>query len=213
MQHFGLSLFANLNLDLELRNAIHPSLDIDYRYDRGFIMGYAFTIGSGGRSTKKDRRKQSGTKTAGSQVSFGAAVKSMNRQGISKSFDLFGLELLNTINSGSKDNIDEIRRSLGYSYGTGYGADAGVEFSTSSNYSQINTGFSMMDIFDTTFRKLEGTGKIPKQDMTMNWGVSFNQDFWIIDYTLSADVHPINAPIDFKRKLHFGFELAYLSFV
>ena len=44
--------------------------------------------------------------------------------------------------------------------------------------------------------------------MMINSGVAYKQDLGIIDYTLSADLHPMNSSIDFSRKFHFGSELS-----
>lgn len=43
--------------------------------------------------------------------------------------------------------------------------------------------------------------------MNIASGVAFKQDFKIIDYTLSADLHPLNYDMDFTQKLHLGAEL------
>ena len=61
MGPFAFSLFANQQTSMVLRNRVHPTLSIDYRLDRGFMFGGAFSIGTGakasvwdGRSPKKD---------------------------------------------------------------------------------------------------------------------------------------------------------------
>ncbi|MBF0299598.1 MAG: hypothetical protein HQK51_12810, partial [Oligoflexia bacterium] len=95
VRNVGMNLFASVNTNIELRNAVHPSLDIDYHYDRGFILGYAFTFGSG--KVKGSKRKKS--TTAGHKTSVGFAVKNMNRQGANDNYDLFGLRLLNLISN------------------------------------------------------------------------------------------------------------------
>src|SRR5690606_19429823 len=117
-----------------LENAIHPTLDIAYRYDRGFMFGYAYTFGKGGG-------KKGG---AGNQFSLGFAFKSMNRQGLEGSYDLFGTRLLEIISNA--DDFKEIRRELGYSKGSGFGFDLGVENSFKGPVGTFTLGASLLDV-------------------------------------------------------------------
>lgn len=198
---FGINLFANSTATIALRNQVHPFLDIDYRYDRGFIMGYAHSFGSGGKRVK-------GRVTAGQRISVGASVKHITREGMDESFSFFGPELLNAV-SGA-EGYSAIRRRLGYSIGKGYGIDAGVEYGLSAGSMLLTTGFSILDIGDTKFKRTEGFKKLPRQKMAMNWGAAFRQDFLLFDYTLSMDVHPINVEaMDNMSKLHFGAEVGF----
>src|SRR5690606_968026 len=45
MASVGLSLLASSTTNVILRNKTHPTLDVDYRLDRGFIMGFAYSMG------------------------------------------------------------------------------------------------------------------------------------------------------------------------
>ena len=207
MGPFGFSLFASSKTNIVLRNAIHPILDADYRYDRGFIAGYAHSFGSGAfasRAKKTTKQKI----TTGQRISIGVAVKHMNREGLNDQFDLFGTTLLNKINSGSTD-IEDLKEALGYSRGKAWGVDLGAEYAVSRGRSLFTAGFSMLDIGDTRFRKTEGIGEVPKQDMTINTGAAFKQDFGLFDYTLSADIRPLNSGDEFARKFHFGSEFSF----
>ncbi|MBF0207390.1 MAG: hypothetical protein HQK53_10925 [Oligoflexia bacterium] len=205
---FGMSFFANFTTNISLKNYIHPAVDVDYRYDRGFVIGYAYTLGSGFKPKREGRRKKSSkSSSAGKNVSLGLAVKHMNRQGIDNSFDLFGAELLNIISEGKGKDFNQIRNDLGYSKGSAWGVDSGVEFSWTSGRSQFNLGVAAQDIGNTTFEHDEGTERVPTQDMLLSIGTSFRQDFALLDYTLSLDVHPINQDIDYLRRMHVGFEL------
>lgn len=206
MGRFGFNLFASSKTNIVLRNAIHPTLDVDYRYDRGFIAGYAHNIGSGAfasRIKKSSKEKL----TSGNRVSFGIAVKHMNRQGISDQYDLFGTTLLNKINSGATD-LEDLKDALGYSTGKAWGVDIGMEHAVSSGRSLLTTGISILDIGDTQFNRTEGTGEVPKQNMTVNSGVAFKQDYGFFDYTLAMDISPLNGPTVLSRKFHLGAELS-----
>lgn len=206
MAQFGMTLFANNKTSLVLHNATHPVVDINYRYDRGFIAGFAINKGTGAYSDKPRKVSKSKINT-GERFSAGLAVKHMNRQGINDQFDLFGTTLLNKVSSGSTD-IAGIKNSLGYSEGSGWGFDLGGEYAYSQGSSLFTAAVSVLDVGDTHFTKTSGNGSVPKQEMAINTGVAFKQDYMIFDYTLSADIHPIMGNVNFSRQFHFGLEAA-----
>lgn len=206
MGQFGFTLFANNKSSLVLRNATNPELDINYKYDRGFIFGFAHNIGTGAFSSKARKGGKSST-SAGTRFSVGMAVKHMNRQGLEDQFDLFGTTILSKINSGASD-INALKDAFGYSKGSAWGYDLGAEYAISSGRSTLTTAFSVLDIGDTRFTKTQGTGKVPKQEMMINSGLAYKLDYGFFDYTISADIHPMNGPTDFGRKFHFGSELS-----
>lgn len=206
MGQFGFTLFANSKSSLVLRNATNPELDINYKYDRGFIFGFAHNIGSGAFASRIKKSSKT-TVSAGSRLSFGGAIKHMNRQGLQDQFDLFGTTILSKINSGATD-ISSLKDAFGYSKGSAWGYDLGVEYALSSGRKTLTSAISILDIGSTRFTKTEGSGKIPKQDMMINSGIAYKHDLGLLDYTLSADIHPMNSGIDFGRKFHFGTELS-----
>jgi hypothetical protein len=206
MGQFGFTLFANNKSSLVLRNATNPELDINYKYDRGFIFGFAQNFGTGAFSSKAKKGAKSAV-SAGTRLSVGMAIKHMNRQGLDNHFDLFGTTILSKINSGHTD-INSLKNAFGYSTGKAWGFDLGGEYAISSGKSSLTSAISILDIGSTRFTKTEGTGEVPKQDMMINSGIAYKQDFGLFDYTLSADIHPMNSAIDFGRKFHFGTELS-----
>lgn len=192
MASFGFNLFAQTRTSLLLQNLTHPQLDIDYRVDRGFVAGFAFNLG--------------GSSKSGMRTSLGISLKHSQREGVSGTFDLFGTELLNKIQSGV-ESVDDLRNALGWSEGKAWGVDIGFEQAWKSTFSEFTWGASVLDIGDTRFRKTSGNADIPKQEMFVNAGVNFKQNFGIVAYSLSADIHPINSYLPFSRKLHLGLEL------
>ena len=206
MGQFGFTLFANDKASLVLRNATNPEMDVNYKYDRGFIFGFAHNIGTGAYSSKIKKSDKTST-SAGNRLSIGMALKHMNRQGLEGQFDLFGTTLLNKINSGATD-IASLKSALGYAKGSAWGYDLGAEYAASSGHSTFTSAFSVLDAFNTHFVKTEGTANVPKQEMIVNSGVAFKQDFGIFDYTLAADMHPMLGTTDFGRKFHFGSEFS-----
>ena len=206
MGRFGLNLFANSKTNLILRNAIHPILDIDYRYDRGFIAGYAHSFGSGAFGTRA--KKTTKLKIiSGERLSVGVGVKQIRREGLKDQFDMFGTTILNKVSSGTL-TLDGIKKDLGYAKGKAWGGDLGAEYALSRGNSLFTAGFSMLDIGDTRFKRTEGQVDVPDQAMTVNTGIAFKQDFGFFDYTLSSDLRPLNNGSQFSRKYHFGSELS-----
>ena len=207
MAQLGFNLFLSSNTNMVLRNAIHPYLDVDYRYDRGFIMGYAYNLGSGASSSRIKKSARSKI-NSGQRASIGMAIKHMNRQGLAEKFDLFGTTLLNKINSGVSD-VDSLKTALGYSEGKAWGVDIGAEVAYSAGRSLLTAGASILDVGGTQFNRVKGTGEIPKQEMTVNSGVAYKQDFGFFDYTLAVDLKPMTSNIDFGRKIHVGTALSF----
>ena len=173
--NFGFNFFAISKTSMDLQNAIHPVLNVDYRLDRGFITGYAFNFGKGGN----------GRNPSGHRSTLGIGFKTMNRQGLKGSFDLFGTELLDIIQDS--DDYKSIRKNLGYSKGSGYGFDLGFEHNIFMGPTRLTFGASWLDIGDTSFDLEEGDYAIPDQEQSLNFGFSFNQDLGLLDYTLAVD--------------------------
>ncbi|MBT3981371.1 MAG: hypothetical protein HOE90_08455 [Bacteriovoracaceae bacterium] len=203
MDHFGLAGFYSVNTGLGLNNKIHPTLEMDYRYDKGFVTGFAYTTGSG----KPHFQKRGKPLSRGWLWSFGAGVKHISREGLAGKFNLFGTSLLNTISNGVEDYY-EFRDALGYAKGSSWGVDIGSIYKvTWSEMFTLSVGFSIMDMFDTQFSVEEGTADIPDQDMMINTGMAFTQDFGLFHYTISMDLHPMNHGLEFFRMYHAGVEL------
>lgn len=204
---FALSGIFNNTTSIVLRNKTYPEMDIDYRYDRGFVAGYGHSFGHGQSGTKHGNKFRPGYRT-----SFGIAVKHINREGLNGQFDLYGTRLLNIIESGA-DDINVIKEQLGYSRGSAWGWDFGMEHELVAKGFSLKTSFSVLDIADTKFKKESGSREIPDQQMIMNWGLAFSQRFGpLFSYNLTFDIHPITEDIDFSRKLHVGSEINILMF-
>lgn len=195
---FGLSLFANNTTNLVISNAIHPLLQLDYKYDRGFVMGYAFNFGNAGSIFN-------GPPKNGSRFSVGVSLKHIKREGAKDSFSLIGPELIDLI-SNEDVSFSDLKRQLGYSSGQGWGWDVGFEYGYTLQNLSFISGLSILDVADTRFKVQEGINKLPRQEMTVNWGNSLSQDFGIIDYRLDFDLAALNHGVDFGNLFKVGFE-------
>lgn len=193
MEHFAMNFFANSKTNMQLENFYHPTLQLDYRLDRGMMFGYAFVL----NGNKK------GKPTSGGLTSIGVGVKSVNRQGLKGRFDLTGTQLLQIIENS--DNYKAIREGLGYSKGSGWGFDLGAEQSFYSGVSRTTFGASLLDIGNTKFSKEEGIKDVPDQLMSLNFGSAFEQDFGLFSYALALDYHnAIDGQSSTASKIHFG---------
>jgi hypothetical protein len=199
MASFGFNLFASSSTSMILRNAVHPLMRIQNSLDRGFVAGFAFNMGKGAR-------KSGSAYTAGVRQSIGVGVKHMNREGLDGTFDLFGTSLLTSISTGVED-VDDLKEAFGFAKGKAWGVDLGYEVMFATTTTQFTMAASILDVGDTQFRKVGGTGDVPIQEMSINTGLSFRQDFKILDYTLSFDLHPLNQGLDFLRTAHAGAEI------
>lgn len=205
--NFALSGIFNNTTSLVLHNKIYPEMNIDYRYDKGFVAGYAHTIGGGQSGTRH------GTKfRPGHRLSIGLAVKHISREGLNGQFDLFGTKLLNIIEAGASD-ISAIKEQLGYSSGSGWGYDFGMDYELVRKSFTFASSISVLDITDTRFKKEKGTRDIARQEMIVNWGTVFGQRFGpFFSYNLTFDLHPLTEDIDLGRKVHVGAEINVLMF-
>lgn len=203
----GFGLLANLRTNFILRNVVYPQMEIDYRFDKGFILGYAHSWGRGGKYDKYNPYKRKKISSSGYRVSIGASAKYIDRTVLVGNYSLFGVKLLNAITSGATD-VNTLRESLGYARGTTWGFDGGINFVLSTGRSEFTMGLSILDVAGSNFDRTEGTAAIPEQPMMINYGLSFSQDLPGFDYRLALDLHPLNSGMDFMRKLHVGGEIA-----
>ncbi len=192
MLNFQFSLFATSKTSMTLRNKIHPSLEVDYRYDRGFVTGFGYNLWGSSK---------------GSRLSLGYSLKYIRREGLNNKFDLFGTGLLDDISNGVEDT-EGLRDALGFAEGKGFGHDIGTELVLGTERTKFTTGLSILNLTDMNFRKTGGDQDVPRQDMYVNFGTSFSQDLGLFDYALSVDVKPLNSHIDFLRKLNVGAKLS-----
>ena len=119
-------------------------------------------------------------------------------------YDAFGVTVADIISTGSTE-LDEIKDIVGYSMGTAWGGDLGVDWRYQSKNSIFAVGFSALDITNTEF---EGEEKVSDQKMSLNFGTSLTvkPNRWV-DGTVSFDLHPMGEDIDFIEKVHVGIRL------
>ncbi|RLA62281.1 MAG: hypothetical protein DRQ88_09065 [Epsilonproteobacteria bacterium] len=186
--NFGFNVILNGSARVNVRNATHPTAEIITRYDRGFVAGYALNFNSGAGVT-----------------SIGLSAKYLWRDGQQGFYDLFEVSTYDDI---SDPDCDEkcIKETLDYAKGTGIGWDIGLlHVARLDENSQFRLGLSFLDIGDTTF----STDGVPTQEMLINVGVSYIFRDGAFNWTLSADLHPINSKVVFGRQVHVGGEIGF----
>ncbi len=187
---FGFSLLYNVDLNAILSNPQRPALDLNYKYDQGFVTGFALPL----------MRQKNGT-----NFSLGLGAKYIKRQGIADRFPLVGTRLIDVIDDN--DNWEDAINSLGKSTDKTWGFDVGLEYSNRTSSSETVVGFSALDVL-TKFELPEGsTGTIPEQLTTYNFGIASKYKLPFFEVGLSADVAPINTAIPMKEMFHLGLEI------
>ena len=195
MGRFGLTALVNYNTNFNLQNQITPALDIDHRFDRGFVAGYGMPIFGNYKSG-----------SSGTQLAAGVAVKYIQREAIYGSYNLTGYSLLDALSAGDADTILE---SLGKINGNGWGFDAGFDYVTSSGAQTFSASLALLDIYTLMHTESnEGDLKVQDQPMRVHFGTAYTASApGGFDFTLSADIKHLEQQMELMRRLHLGVEL------
>lgn len=140
------------------------------------------------------------------RLSIGASVKGVYKQGVEREFSLADITAFskNQSSSGGNQLKDYV---VG---GTGIGVDLGMLF-TPVTIGEPTFGMSVTDVGGTPF-KATSMGDLkfgaPKpREPSVNTGISYKPIKTGSYYVLtSMDVHAINQPIHFSKKVNFGAE-------
>lgn len=196
--NFGFNLIASEQADLLLRNRIHPTLDVDYRSDRGFVMGLGIPIGPG---------RIGGKSVAGQQTTVGLGVKYIKRKGIYDGYSLTGTDLLDYIDS--EEDMDEIVRRLGLVEGSAWGFDAGLEHVIRRGPNQVVFGLAALDITTTDFdvpKNDENKTVAPMKDQ-VNLGAAWMHRSAVFKGTFSVDIRGLTQEMEMMERVRVGLEL------
>tara|TARA_B100001971_G_scaffold215192_1_gene259872 strand:- start:125224 stop:126342 length:1119 start_codon:yes stop_codon:yes gene_type:complete len=197
MGRFGLSAILNNNSNLTLYNKVTPMLDIDYRFDKGFIMGYAHPLW-GNYSTKGG---------GGEHLAFGLSVKYIQRESIYGTYNLTSPTLYRALESG---DIDTILSSLGQVKGSGWGFDMGLDYAKRTGANGISVGLAITDVYTNLITDSnENDAEVQPQYLQANLGVAWEfglaESFGLV---LSADYRNLeDSTKEFSKKTRFGVEL------
>lgn len=199
--NFALSVILNNQNNAILLNKVSPKLHLDRRYDRGFAIGYGLPI-MGGLSSKGN----------GTQVSIGASLKYIKREGVSDSFSLTSPTMLDIIDAG---DINEILEKLGRAKGQGFAGNFGIEFLHQNRGTSFSVGLSFLDAFSKiTADENPENVSFREDEMQMHLGLGVGQKFvGGIQYRFSLDIQNLNdQDLDFTSRLRMGLEFGIENF-
>ena len=129
MGKFGLSAIVDYNSNLYLQNQIVPMLEVDYRYDKGFVAGFAWPFwGSFDQET------------GGNHLAMGGSIKYIQREGLEGSYNLTSTTLLDAISGGETGDVIS---ALGKVSGQAWGVDLGFDWASSSGPSTFFLSLSL----------------------------------------------------------------------
>lgn len=191
--NFGFNLISSESYDVLLRNRSHPMLDVDFKSDRGFIVGAAIPLG--------DHR----IKNFGSQTSLGVGAKYISREGVRDTLALTGPTVIDSLDRGE---FNEILKAMGNTKSNTWGFDVGLEHVVRSRNYQFILGLTYLDVGDTTF---DATEEVSVSDISgqLNWGMAFGQKFNFFHYIISADLKYLQREMDFGQRFKAGAEIGF----
>ena len=141
------------------------------------------------------------------RLSVGFTVKGRATGGVNHEFSIQDIQAFQSNKSSDSTNLTDFVEG-----GTAVGADAGLLF-TPIKYMEPTLGISVTDIGGTPYKVVNVSGKAkigapPPVPSSINAGVSCKP--WSTEhaYLLTAvDMHSINQPFSFSKKLNAGLEL------
>jgi hypothetical protein len=196
MGRFGLSAIVNNNSNIVLYNKVTPMLDIDFRFDKGFVMGYAHPL-FGNYSYK----------SGGEQLAFGMGVKYLQRESIYGTYNLTSPVLYAALESGDPDTILD---ALGQVKGSGWGFDMGLDYVNKSGPNGFKMGLALLDVYtnlitDNNDFDREVQPQTFKANFGAAWELGLAEDFGLV---LSADVRNLeDSSVELTKRTHIGMEL------
>jgi hypothetical protein len=186
---FGFSAIVDNDSTVKILNQVNPVLDLNYKDDRGFAMGYGFGIDS--------------------KLSFGVGLKYIKRESIDQSFALTSTTMLDILESG---DFNEILNQLGKVKSQGWSIDAGLDYVNKKGATTFMSGVVIKDFYNTIKADEEDEDLHPiKQKMTVNLSSAMKIDFAaLLGLTFSVDYKDLlNQEKTIIDKIHLGSELEF----
>lgn len=184
MPGFGVGLISNGQFALYETNVANPNMKMTYMITNGFQVGFGGSV-----FPKRMRMKQ--------DLRVGIAGKMMWRRG--GVYDLGVLDLLNL----TQDPIGSLHSITG-NFGRGFGVDLGAQYLRHVGKRLVlSTGLSIQDLGDTAF----ADDKAMPQKSNVTWGLGATYNLKRIKFTYALDYAHLLQDMDFRSRLHTGFEL------
>jgi hypothetical protein len=147
------------------------------------------------------------------RLSFGVALKGVARGGVASEFSLDTLEAFTGCQGDGEESANCPSLDDFIEGGFGIGADVGMLF-TPTKVMEPTLGVSITDLGGTPYEQQdvggEALGAPPIRLPSVNVGVSAKPWTMGRSYLLtSVDMHAINQPVHFSKKLNMGIEWGY----
>lgn len=186
----GLSAIVNNQTHMNVLNSVTPMLEIDHRYDKGFIMGYGLPLKNMGSG----------------KLSLGFSTKYIQRESLFGDFHLTSPALLNAFEAGE---LEDILSSLGKVNGSGWGFDLGLDYFQQGAGQSFSAGLAILDVYTKLHTDSnEYDREVQEQTMQVNFGTAWKMDLAsALDLTLSADIRNLETEMEFMRRVRLGVEV------
>lgn len=187
---FGLSAILSNQTQFNLVNQVTPMLDLDHRYDKGFVMGYGLPLKS----------------SLSGSLSLGFSTKYIQRESLVGEYSLLSPRMLDAVESGE---IGEIMTSLGKVKGSGWGFDAGLDYVSKRGSNTFTAGVALLDIYTKLHTDSnEDDKEVQAQPMQVNAGAAMKMDFGGgLDFTISGDIRNLEKELEVMRRVRLGLEV------
>ena len=185
MGRFGITAIVNSQSNFKLMNDYTPMLDVDHRFDRGFIAGYGMPLNG--------------------DLAFGMSVKYLQRESIYGTYNLVGQTMMDAISSGDPE---QILQGLGQTKGSGWGVDAGFDYVVAAGPNMFTMGLAILDIYTVLQTDSNELNRVVQtQPMQINFGTSYSLEAMGFGLKVSADIRNLESEMEFMRRVRLGAEL------
>jgi len=181
---FAITYLVDVQGAIEQFNQANPTFKIGDMVTHGVQAGMGWSLKSGRRATDEWR--------------FGVAGKILFRRG--GYYDVNTSGFLQIAGGG----MDYINQLVG-SYGTGYGADLGVQYVRHLDPKQdFFFGASVTDVFGTSF----SSSTAQKIVMNPSIGFGYRRQLEFLKFKLAADLRNLDQSVSLGNKTHLGAEVS-----
>jgi len=186
---FALTAIVDNDATIKIQNQVNPVLDLNYRDDRGFIMGYGYKIAQ--------------------NLNFGASLKYIKRESIDQNFALTSTTILDVLDGG---DLNQILNSLGRVKSQGFSMDFGLDYINQTGSTTFMSGLVVKDLYNT-IEPDEGYEDLNpiEQKMSVNLSSAVRLNLaGAFGLTLSTELKNLeDTRRSFLNRLHFGGELSF----
>lgn len=190
MGRFGISAIVNYSTNFNLMNKVSPMLDVDHRFDKGFVAGYGMPLTG--------------------DLAMGINVKYLQREGLYGTYNLLGKTMMDAISAGDPNAI---LKELGQVKGSGWGVDFGLDYVIASGPQMFTMGLVFQDIYtilhtETNEQDLE----VQEQPLNVNFGTSYSLEMAGFGFIFSGDLRNLEEQnMEFMRRVRLGTEVKISS--